>query len=169
MCQQQQVRVGGIGHQRIDRVPDGHPQTAVGNAFQPFAATGYAVIQPGDQRTGHISGITQGIRNGVVTQFLGHQGPGHIVHAQATESFGDRQCGQALLGDLVTQIRGATDIGFPDFTEHFGGRFGHQKTADGLAKRDLVFGKGKVHARPHFGRPSMRSAIMLRWISLVPA
>ena len=93
--------MGGIGNLGIDRVANGNPQTAVGNLRQPFATLRNTVRQPGDQGTGHISGVSQGIRNGVVAQFLGHQCPGHIVHAQATKSLGDRQCGQALLGNFV--------------------------------------------------------------------
>ena len=65
--QQQQVGMTGVSHQRIDRVADGDPQAAVGNALQPFAALGNAVGQAGDQGAGNIGGVGQRIGNGVVT------------------------------------------------------------------------------------------------------
>ena len=162
MGQQQQVGMGGVRHQRVDRVANGNPQAAFGNALQPFAALRGVGCQLRNQGTGDISGVAQRVRDGVVTQLLGHQSPGHIVHAQPAEGFGHRQRGQALLGNFVAQIRRAADVGLPDFTKHFRCGFGHQETADGFAEGLLVIGKGKVHTRPHFGRPSMRSAMMLR-------
>ncbi|MNP62465.1 hypothetical protein D3C76_1577510 [compost metagenome] len=50
---------GRIGHQGVDRVPDGHPHTALGDARQQagfhWVLGGQAVEQAGD----HIGGIGQ--------------------------------------------------------------------------------------------------------------
>lgn len=57
--QEQQVRMPGVGHPRVDRVADGNPQAAVGNARQPFAALEHAGRQPGNQRAGHVGRVGQ--------------------------------------------------------------------------------------------------------------
>ncbi|MNL36802.1 hypothetical protein D3C87_1589100 [compost metagenome] len=94
-----------IADQHVDGVVDGKAQCAFGDPWQQAAACRVISRQAGEQAGGDIGGVSQGIGNRVVPQLLGHQRPGHIVHAQATLGFGDRQGGQALGGDLVTQVR----------------------------------------------------------------
>ena len=151
MRQQQQVGHVRVGHPGVDRVADGHADTPRGDLRQPVIALP-AGRQAAEQARSEVGGIAQRIRNGVVAQLLGHQRPGHVIHAQATAGFRHGQRGQALFGNLAAQIRAAACIGFPDFTEHLRRRLGHQKAADGAAKRQLIFGKGEVH------RPLLTSA-----------
>ncbi len=44
-----------------------------------------------------------------------------------------------------------------------------EDVADGVGEEDLVLGEAEVHGAYFLGRPRTRSAMMLRWISLVPA
>ncbi len=135
----------GIADQRVDAVADRQAHAALGNARQQLGPRRVAGVEAGQQAGGHIGSVSQRVGDAVVAQLLGHQGPGHVVHAQPALGFGHRQCGQALGGDAVAQVRRAAGVGFPDFAEHLRGGLGHQETADGLAERQLVIGKGEVH------------------------
>ena len=94
-----------IADQHVDGVADGKAQCPFGDAWQQTAACRVISRQAGEQAGGDIRGVSQGVGNRVIPQLLGHQRPGNIVHSQATLGFGDRQGGQALSGDLVTQVR----------------------------------------------------------------
>ena len=48
------------------------------------------------------------------------------------------------------------------------GHLAGEEVAQRLLEQQLVFVESEAHQAP-FGRPRMRSAITLRWISLVPA
>ena len=128
--------------------------------------------QGAQQAGGEVGGIGERIGDGEVTQLLGHQRPSHIAHAQAAFGFGHGQRGQTLGRDFAAHLGRAARIGFPNFAQHFGGCFGHEKTADRVAKKQFVFAEGEVHGGvpdQFLGKPSKRSAMMLRWISLLPA
>jgi hypothetical protein len=168
MRQQQQAGIPGIGHQRIDRMPQRNARGPGGNLRQPFFLEGLGTRQLVQHPHREIAGGGQRIGNREVTQFLLYQHPVQITQRDAAERFRHGKCGQALIGELGAQIGRATALRFPDLAQHFRRRFDHQELADCVAEGELLFFKGEVHAQA-LGSPSMRSAIMLRWISLVPA
>ncbi|MNL03927.1 hypothetical protein D3C87_1244770 [compost metagenome] len=103
-----------------------------------------------------------------MTAGLGDQDEVGLVQTQAAFGFGDHDPGQTQVKNL-TPARFVARVAVVHQTAQVCARaFGPQQGADDLGDGLLFVGEGEIHDQP-LGRPSRRSAMMLRWISFDPA
>ena len=93
-----------------------------------------------------------------------------VVHPEATELFRNEQSGDSDLAMLGPEFGGAAGFGLPLGPNELDRTFTREKVANGFLKQELVFVEVEFHRSLYFrGMPRIRSAMMLRWISFVPA
>ncbi len=132
-----------------------------------------ALGQAGQQAGGNVGGVGQRVGNGVVAQLLRHQRPSphRPCPGRRAPRAPDRR-GQPLLGQLGGAAQDCGPRRSPTFAQHLGRGLDHQKAAHRVAQGHLVGGEGEFHGGDScaqlLGIPSTRSAMMLRWISLLP-
>ncbi|MNE95541.1 hypothetical protein D3C80_1936410 [compost metagenome] len=103
-----------------------------------------------------------------MTAGLGDQDEVGLVQTQAALGLGDHDADQAQVhhGGPARLIKGVAAI--HQAAQVRARAFGPQQAADNLGDGLLFVGEGEIHDQP-LGRPSRRSAMMLRWISFDPA
>ena len=154
----------GIGHEWIGRMAH-RDNRAIHRARQPALV----VSERGQQRDRDPGGIDQWFRQPDIACRLGNADQIGQAHAHAPGTFGGQQAQQAHLADrLPTPAVDCARFG-QSFAQVGRGAGFQQHVARRLGDGDLVVGKGKLHGDQALGRPSMRSAMMLRWISFDPA
>ena len=130
------------------------------------------VARTGHQRGGHRGGLDQRVGQAGAARLLEHQHQRLLVEAQAAGGLGHERGQHAHLGQPVPHAAVELAGGRVPRGPHRGGRaLLVEQVADRVPEGELVVVEAEVHQRPRYflGRPSMRSAAMLRWISLVPA
>ena len=171
VLQEQQVGDVRVGHQRVAVETDRELRLAGGYLRQPLGGErGIAAVAQAGRA--HQHGVYQRLGQRHVADLLGEQHEVELVHAEAAVLLGHRDAGEAELGELRPQRVGAPRCGFPRRADALGRDLGHEELAHRLLEQFLVVGEAEIHVcvLPYArGMPSMRWAMILRWISLVPA
>ncbi len=104
------------------------------------------------------------------TRLLEQQHEVELGQAETAEGLGHLDPEHAHLGQRRPHVGQATVVVDPRVAHLLGLALLVEQVAHGVAEQDLVVGEGEAHRSAYFlGRPSTRSAMTLRWISLVPA
>ena len=168
----QQCQVGALGgqHEGVGGRAGGEERRALGGPTQPLVGdrTGGVSAQ---QRDCHGGMLGDRLGAGGIPEFLERQ---HEVEGRHVEAAVRLRGGDAEHpgGGKGLPESGDTTVGVLPGGPHRRWRaLIGEDVPDGLGEHHLVVGEGELHGPvPYFlGRPSTRSAMMLRWISLVPA
>jgi hypothetical protein len=90
-----------------------------------------------------------------------------FAEPHAALRLGHEQAGHAHLGELLPQRARAAGLRLPQLAQRLGPVLLREEVAQRGLEQQLVFAEAEVHR--YLGIPRMRSEMMLRWISLVPA
>jgi hypothetical protein len=160
-----QGRAFAVGHPRIDRVRHRDPLCACPR--RPHPARRSALRRATARRRRAVS--TSGSARQSPAAFGGDQGGFDQPHAQPAVRLGHEQAGQAHVDQSLPDRRIAVALRI-EAAQHFGAVGSGQVIAYALGQGQLVIGKAEVHQpAPTRGRPSSRSAVMLRCTSFDPA
>ena len=107
--------------------------------------------------------------NGGVTDFLEDPNESDFIHTESSSLFRRKRSEDADLCERPPEIGHSCVSGFPAGPYRIGGAAVGEEVPDGVAEHVVFVGEFKSHDYPRLGSPSTRSAMMLRWISLVPA
>ena len=75
----------------------------------------------------------------------------------------------AHVGELLPQRRAVGPAVLPQRAQVGGGELLREQVAETVGEQELVVGESEAHRQTPFGSCRTRSAMMLRWISFVPA
>ena len=161
---QHEVGVGG-------RRPPVPPASATPTTASPAAAASSRSVA---RRRAAAGSATRG----GLDERLGQRGPAGLLEQQrrgrprrgpGRRPPREREPDDAHLGELRPQSRRGRPVVVPRGAHDLGRALLGQQVAHGVAKASWSSVKAKRIAATSAGRPSTRSAMMLRWISLVPA
>ena len=149
------------------------PRLARGEPRRASSAGDASGASRGEQRRRHRRGLDERLGQRGPAGLLEQQHQVELVHAQPAVRLGHSEPDHAHLGQRRPHRRRRT-VGAVVGASHAGAhRVGRallgQQVAHRVAEQQLVVGEGEAHGGYFLGRPSTRSATMLRWISLVPA
>ncbi len=168
MLEEQEVGLIGAEHEAAGRQPHRHDRLTRRQAGQPRVPGRAGCVVSQERHTDRqVFGEQLGAAGSA--GFLQQQHPVDLVETEATGGFGGGEAGHARLGEGRPQPGHPAGLVLPGIS-HRGRRapVGEDR-AHGVTEEELVFGEGELHERYFRGRPSSRSEMMLRWISLVPA
>ena len=154
-----------VGNPRVEGVREGNPGGSGGDLGEDFTACGGA----GEQWRGHKGGIDERFGKAEAPAFDRDQRRIEQAEAKPAGAFGDAQAGQAHVDEPLPDRRVAVRPGV-EAAQHVGAVRAGEIGAHRIGKFELVGGEQQVHQpAPTRGRPSRRSAVILRWISFDPA
>jgi hypothetical protein len=164
--EQQELRHVGVGDERARGVPHRDDRAAGGDALEPRPEP-LRRTELDEQRRRHRGRRGERLGQRGAAGLFEHQHRVDLVAAEPAVRLGHQQAQHAELGQLAPQLRRVRAAGVP-LLAHVGGRaLGLEEIPGRLLEQELLLAEGEVHG--YLGSPSRRSAITLRWISLVPA
>ncbi|MCG3170947.1 MAG: hypothetical protein CALGDGBN_02518 [Pseudomonadales bacterium] len=168
--EQQQVSDVRVGHQRVASESDREPGVAGGHAWQPLGGE-RRVAAAREQRRTDQHGVDQRFGQRHVAHFLGEQHEIEFAHAESAVLLGDGEPGETEPGELRPEFVRTAGRRLPRGADALGRDLGGEEFAHRALEQTLVFAETEIHLPSPYARgmPSMRWAMMLRWISLAPA
>ena len=165
-----ELRDVGVAHPRVRRAADGDDGRAAGDTLEPRVGEG-AILEARQERRRDGRGFDDRLGKRGAAGLLERQHQRHLVETEPARTLGHQHAQDAELGERRPARRDRAPCSLLPDGAHRGRRTDAlEHAADAVAEAELLLVEREMHAVGQSrGRPSTRSAMTLRWISLVPA
>ena len=157
----------GIAHEGTDGMPHSEHHLARRHAAEP-ALTELLRVQAAEQRHADRGRRDHRLGQPRAPGLLQEKDEIDLVHSHSIVLLRDQKARHADLGQAGPELGRATGLGLPERPNPLRCALGLEEVVHGVPQQQLIFGEVKTHGQL-LGSPRIRSAMTLRWISLVPA